>query len=202
MLTFMVLPDWLPWVAGTVALIGIVLAISAAFARKRTQALAEVALQSGFNFEGNNWNDPGKGDSLKTALFTKGRSRTFRNIMTGSSSGLPVSVFDYSYVVGHGRSQRTCAQTVAAFSGPGLRMPEFAMEPKGLMGKIGEAFTHKNINFDDHPEFSRNYQLRGPDQGSIRGLFNPALLAFLENLDRRKNWSTEGSADTLIIYHA
>ena len=202
MLTFVILPDWLPWVAGTVAVIVIVLAISAALARKRTQALTEVALQSGFNFEGNKWNDPGKGESLQTALFTKGRSRTFRNIMTGSSSGLPVSVLDYSYVVGYGRSQRTCAQTVAVFSGTGLHMPEFAMEPKGLMGKIGEAFTHKNITFDHYPEFSRNYQLRGPDQDRIRGLFNPALLSFLETLDRKKNWSLEGSADTLIIYHA
>jgi hypothetical protein len=202
MLTFMVVPDWLPWVVGTAALIGVILSISAAFARKRTQALTAVALQIGFNFEGNNWNDPGKGESLKTTLFTKGRSRTFRNIMSGSSGGFPVSVFDYSYVVGYGRSQRTCAQTIATFSKSGLQMPEFAMEPKGLMGKIGDAFTHKNINFESHPEFSRHYQLRGPDQEKTRALFSPGLLSFIENLDRKKNWSLEGSGDTLFIYRA
>jgi len=202
MLTFVFVPDWLPWVAGTVALIGVVLAISAFFARKRTQALAAIALQTGFNFEGNKWNDPAAGENLKTALFTKGRSHTFRNIMTGTSGGFPVSVFDYSYVVGYGRSQRTCAQTVAAFSKMGLQMPDFAMEPKGLMGKIGEVFTHKNINFEHCPEFSRNYQLRSSDQDRTRELFNPALLSFLESLDRKKNWSLEGSADRLIIYHA
>lgn len=202
MLIFLAVPDWVFWVGGTVVVIAIWMAIAAAFARKRTQALSATALQIGFTFEGNKWSDPGQSPQLKTTLFGKGSARTFRNIMTGSSSGLRVSLFDYSYVVGSGRNSHTYAQTVASFIKAGGALPEFEMEPKGILGKIGDALLHKNINFESHPEFSRRYQLRSPEQDRTRALFTPALLSFLESLDPKKNWSLEGLGETLIIYRS
>jgi hypothetical protein len=120
--------------------------------------------------------------------------------MTGSSSGLRVSLFDYSFVVGSGRNSHTYAQTVAIFSKSGTVLPEFEMRPEGIMQKIGEIFVHKNITFDSRPEFSRRYQLRSPETDKTRELFTPALLSFLEGLDPKKKWRLEAFAETLIVY--
>jgi hypothetical protein len=115
---------------------------------------------------------------------------------------MAVSLFDYSYVVSDGRNAKTHAQSVAAFSKIGVQIPDFAMGPKGIFGKITDVLSHKNINFESNPEFSRRYQVRGPEQERTRELFTPALLAFLESLDPKKNWSVEGAGDTIIVFRA
>ncbi len=200
MLAFMVVPEWVPFGAAGVVVIAIVIAISAARARKRTEALTRVAQEVGFSFEGNKWSDPGQSRDLKTTLFRKGNSRSFRNIMTGSSAGLPVTLFDYSFVVSSERSSHTTSQTVAAFSKRELLLPEFELEPAGIMKKIGDALLHKGIRFDSHPDFSHRYLLRGAEEERIRELFTPGLLSYLEGLDAQKKWRLEGTGQTLILY--
>lgn len=202
MLAFMVVPDWLPFAAGGVVVLAVLLAISAARARKRSEAISRIALEMGFSFEGNKWSNPEQGQNLKTALFQKGSARSFRNIMTGNSAGLPVSLFDYSFVTSDGKNSRTTAQTVAAFLKTGVTLPEFELAPAGIMQKIGDAIVHKNIRFDSHPDFSQRYQLRSPDQGRTRDLFTPGLLSRLESLDPQKKWRLEGMGPTLIVYRA
>jgi hypothetical protein len=132
----------------------------------------------------------------------KGSAKTFRNVMTGSSTGLHVSLFDYSYVVSDGRNSRTCAQTVASFSKTGVQLPEFQIGPKELLQKFGDALFHTNINFDSRADFSRRYQIRSPTQEKTRELFTGSLLSFLEGLDAKQEWRLEGSEETLIVYRA
>jgi hypothetical protein len=194
------LPDWAPWVIGVAALVAVWFTIQAVVARNRTKALTAVAPEIGFYFQGEDWNGPQQAPDLTAALFQKGRDGEFRNIMTGSAAGYRAALFDYSFTVGHGRGQRTYKQTVAAFSNKGAFLPQFALRTKGILQKIGNAFVHKDINFDSHPEFSRCYQLRGPDERQIRSVFTPQLLSFLEQVDRKKKWQLEGANDTLIVY--
>lgn len=199
MLTMLVVPDWLPLLGIGIVAIAIIVAISAYFSRKRTHAMNASALAMGFNFEGN---DKSKAPNLATTLFTKGSGKAFRNIMKRRSGGVDVTLFDYSYVTSDGRNAQTHAQTVASYSKPGLGMPQFELQPKGIMGKIVDALSHKNMNFDSHPEFSRRYQVRSPEQERARDLFTPALLSFLESLDPKSHWSLEGAEDTAIVFRA
>jgi hypothetical protein len=199
MLTILTVPDWLPLLGIGIVALAILAAISASFARKRAQAMSAAAIAIGFNFEGN---DKTKAPNLTTTLFTKGSGKTFRNIMTGTSGGAAVTLFDYSYVTSDGRNAQTHAQTVACFSKSELRMPAFEMQPKGIMGKIVDALSHKNMNFDSYPDFSRRYQVRSPEQERARELFTPAVLSFLESMDAKTNWSMEGSGDTVIVFRA
>jgi len=202
MLAVLLISDWLPWTAGGILVFSIWIAISAARARKRSQAFSASALEMGLAFEGGTWSDPRKAPHLNTTLFTKGSAKTFRNVMTGSSIGLHVGLFDYSYVVSDGRNSRTCAQTVASFSKTGMQLPEFQMGPKGLLQKFGDALFHANINFDSHADFSRRYQVRSFTQEKTRELFTGSLLSFLEGLDPKQEWRLEGSEETLIVYRA
>jgi hypothetical protein len=196
MLAVLLISDWLPWTAGGILVSSIWIAISAARARKRSRAFSASALEMGLAFEGGTWSDPRKAPHLNTTLFTKGSAKTFRNVMTGSSIGLHVSLFDYSYVVSDGRNSRTCAQTVASFSKTGMQLPEFQMGPKGLLQKFGDALFHANINFDSHADFSRRYQVRSFTQEKL------VSCSLAEGLDPKQEWRLEGSEETLIVYRA
>lgn len=53
--------------------------------------------------------------SANSVLWQRAQPK-YENIMTGDRAGLIVSLFDYSFTVGPGKSQQTCTQTVANFS--------------------------------------------------------------------------------------
>lgn len=192
--------DWLVWGGGIVAAVALVLGVNYYFAWKRTQALMAVAPEIGFQFEGKAWTDNTQAPKLVTALFGRGHSRKFRNVMTGSAAGMRASLFDYSYATGGGKYQHTHRQTVAAYQKSGLNLPAFEMQPAGMLAKIWNAMLHKNINFESHPDFSSRYQLRSPMADEVRTLFTPGLLSFLESLDTSRKWRLEGINDTLIVY--
>ncbi len=202
MLTFLVLPDWVPYVAAVVVIVGVIYAITAWFDRRRTETLTATSLQMGFLFVGKEWKDVPQPPQLQTALFHRGHSKRFRNIMTGSVAGLRAYLFDYKYTVGGGRSSRTYSQTVAAYGKTGIQLPTFNLRPQGLMHKLWDAMVHKDITFDSNPNFAQRYVLRSDEVERARTVFTPPLLSFLEALDPQKKWQMEGMGDTLIIYRA
>lgn len=165
--------------------------------RKRTEDLQAVALQIGFTFQGEDWSQLPK---LDTKLFSQGSYREFQNIMTGEWSGLKVNLFDYSYLVSSGKSSCTYTQTVAVFTQERW-LPLFELRPEGFFDKVGDVFTHEDIDFDSNPEFSRRYLLRGEVSEKVRALFTPALVAYFEEL-APEEWHVEGNGGALVIYHA
>ena len=82
-----------------------------ALSRKRTAALTTAAIAIGFTFAGET-----RAPYLQMALFGKGHSHKFENIMIGDRAGLMVRLFDYSFTEGGGKSQYTYTQTVATIS--------------------------------------------------------------------------------------
>lgn len=192
------LPDWLPISGGIVVVVAALLIAGFILERRRREALTALALEIGFQYLGKDWGN--EAPQLEAPLFRKGRNREFRNIMAGSASGFRAYLFDYQYVTGGGRSSQTHFQTVASFTKSGVVMPEFELQPEGVLQKIGDAFVHKDIDFDSHPEFSRRMQLRSPDEAKTRELFSPGLLSYLEGLDPAKKWRMEGIGSTLLLY--
>jgi hypothetical protein len=188
--------DPIVWVLAIAIVVVIAVAIySRAQARKRTIALASLAPTIGLIFEGESALD----NKFKTALFNRGYDRQFKNIMSGRFDGLDVGVFDYLFVTGSGKSRHTWNQTVVAFS-QDVWLPLFAICSEGFFDRIGDAFTHEDIDFDSHPKFSHRYLLRGSDEEKIRELFTPALLEFLENIPAQEKWHIEGDGKNLIFY--
>jgi hypothetical protein len=188
------------WFFG-IAFVVVVMIVSQIQARKRTDALRTVAQEIGFTFEGGNWSDQAQALQLGTALFDRGGGRQFKNIMIGASAGFKASLFDYSYTVRGVKRSHTYTQTVAAFS-QDLWIPLFEMRPEGFLDRVGDAFVHKDIDFESHRDFSRRYLLRGPDESRIRKLFSPGLLTFLEELPRDNEWHIEGADSTLFVYRS
>jgi hypothetical protein len=165
-------------------------------AKQRAADLTSVALTLGFNYLGG---DSSRVPQVSTALFHRGGSRRFRNVMDGTYAGYQASVFDYSYTVSTGKSSSTYTQTVAAFT-QDHSLPLFELRPQGFLDRITDALVHRDINFESHPEFSRRFVLKGEDEASVRALFTPALLSYFEMLPPDKKWHIEGSGFTLLFY--
>lgn len=186
--------DVIPFIifAGFLALMAVIITASIKYAKKRTRELTEVAQQIGFRFVGKNWSGPPLSSQPRISLLQRTRGR-FSNVMTGSSGGLQISLFDYTYPMG----KSSVTQTVATFF-QDLPLPPFALRPENFFDRIGDAIVHNDIDFDSNPEFSRRYLLKSPDEAGTRRLFTPSLLTYLEQF--QTNWCVEGTGQTLIVY--
>jgi len=186
--------DVLPFIflAGFLALVAVIITVSVLYAKKRTRELTAAAQQIGFTFVGKNWSGPTLLPQPKILLLQRTRGR-FSNVMTGSSGGLQISLFDCSYQAG----KSSITQTVAAFS-QDQPLPPFALRPENFFDRIGDALVHNDIDFDSNPEFSKRYLLKSPDEAATRRLFTPSLLTYLEQF--QSNWCIEGNGPTLIVY--
>lgn len=166
--------------------------------KKRTAALADVALRLGFNFEEKVSNE--EAVTLGSFhLFKVGRSRKGKNLMRGKSNGAEAIVLDYQYTIGSGKSSHTYSQTVVIYPGSAgaAALPDFTLGPEHWWDKVGEVFGHRDINFESSEEFSKHYLLKGPDEAAIRTLFGAEPLGFFA---QHQGWSVEAAGGSLVIY--
>ena len=167
--------------------------------KKRTAALADVALRLGFSFEGKVSNE--EAATLGSFhLFKVGRSRKGKNLMRGKSNGAEAIVLDYQYTIGSGKSSHTYSQTVVIYaaSAGAAALPDFTLGPEHWWDKVGEVFGHRDINFESSEEFSKHYLLKGPDEAAIRTLFGAEPLGYFA---QHQGWSVEAAGGSLVIYH-
>jgi hypothetical protein len=71
------------------------------------------------------------------------------------------------------------------------------LSPESLFHKIAGAFGYQDIDFHTHPDFSRQYLLRSPDEKAVREFFNYELLEFFE---KHKKISVESVENEFIYY--
>jgi hypothetical protein len=166
--------------------------------KQRQKALQRLAESMSFSFSE-------KGDGSEMAamagfhLFSQGYSRRVSNVLSGKFNDIPVTLMDYQYTTGGGKSSHTWKQTVLALESDKLLLPRFVLRPENLFDKIGSAFGHKDINFEAAPSFSKRYSLRGEDEESVRKLFNDWVFDYYE---QHPGLSTEGDGRKLIYYRA
>ena len=146
--------------------------------KKRREALGAFAESNGFTYaeKVDSPDDVGLPD---IELFGRGRRRRWTNVMAGEVQGTAVRVLDYRYTTGSGKNSSTTQQTVVAVEAGGAGgagLPNFTLAREHFFHKIGQAFGYQDIDFDEFPEFSKKYLLRGADEAAIRGLFNARLI--------------------------
>ncbi len=88
-------------------------------------------------------------------------------------------------------------QSVLCFQFEGAKLPCFLLQPQNIWDKIGAYFGYQDINFDDYPDFSDYYLLRGTDETLIRRLFTNEVIQFYE---KRPGLNTESAGNTLLYY--
>jgi hypothetical protein len=183
--------------AGIVAVVGIIIWGAWFYEKKRSEALEHVAEALHFSFKRKCYDTLIRENFFD--LFNKGRAKKLSNQMTGSSGDMNISIADYKYTVGSGKNSTTYSQTILIIQSAQLHLPPFTLCPENIFHKIGGMFGYKDIDFTSHPKFSKQYLLRGSDEGSIREMFNEDVLYFFE---KAKGLSVEGKDDRFIYYKA
>ncbi|MEO2016513.1 MAG: hypothetical protein ABGZ53_19315 [Fuerstiella sp.] len=164
-------------IAGVIALVaGIILTVRH-FEKKRTAALDVIAAEIGLAFSA------AQDDELLArvqvfSLFNKGHSRKMRNVMKAETDSATLAIFDYQYTTGSGKHQQCHSQTVVSMESNSLSLPNFTLWPEGLLAKLGAMMGAQDIDFDEHPEFSKSFVLKGDDVPAIRDFFDVEKLDF------------------------
>lgn len=132
-------------------------------------------------------------------LCSKGGRKRIKNMMTRTDNMLDnkISIFDYQFTVRTGKSARTFKQTVLFIQSKQLGLPQFSMKPENFLHTIGGWLGFEDIDFEDYPEFSDNYYLKGDDEEYIRYSLNEQ---FLKYFTIEKDWSLEGVNYYMLFY--
>lgn len=180
--------------------IGVIAAIiwlSVLYSKKRKEELALVAKEMGFTYTSKSSSQiPNILGDLK--LFKMGHYRRARDILEGTFGDTHWKIFNYSYTTGNGDDEMTFSQAVAYAELKEVALPEFFLSQENFFHKIGQAFGYKDINFPSHPDFSKRYLLRGPDEEKIRRIFNGSVLDFFEQ--EKDIFSVEAIDNRIVIY--
>ena len=133
-------------------------------------------------------------------LFSTGRGRKFKNIMVADTPEARIGIFDYQYTTGSGKHARTHTQTVAVIESSDLNIPEFSLRPEvSFFDTIGNLIGFQDIDFADHPAFSRSFVLKSPDELATRELLDESLLDFFSE---RPKISLEAQSGAVIYFRA
>ena len=165
-------------IIGLLAVLGLIAAIilgTRYYERKRTEAMAAAAAEIGLEFSA--LQDDALLETLQVfPLFTQGHSRKMRNLMVAETDLATLTIFDYRYVTGGGQHSTTHQQSVILMQSDSLELPRFRLKPEGFFDKIGAAIGFQDIDFDENPEFSKAFALKGDDEEAIRTFFDSKML--------------------------
>lgn len=119
------------------------------------------------------------------------------NILSKYSELAKYEVSDITLSEGAMQAQNDTVITALFVSEVQGTIPDFALEPEGLWSKLSEMSGGKDIDFKDHPEFSKHYYLRGDNEVAIRNFFNESIIKFLEE---HEEIHVECHRNKLLIY--
>jgi len=165
--------------------------------QKRTASIETTAKMLGFTFSKDTVHTCSIA-SLPFKLFTTGHSKRIKNVIEQKGNDLSIAHFDYSYSIGTGKNKTSHNQTVTVFQSHKLKLPSFFMGPESFFHRIGDVFGLKDIDFDDQPEFSKSYLLKGNDETAIRSFFDLPLLRFFKN---KPGLTIETNNNSLVVYN-
>lgn len=118
-------------------------------------------------------------------LFKRERSRWFRkgkvtNVMRGMAGDTEVYMFDYTYVVQAGNTPKRITQTVFFANDKSWFLPDFQLRPENWWLKLKSMLgMESDIKFEDNPEFSEKFWVKGELEKLVQQQFTPSLQGFL-----------------------
>ncbi len=119
------------------------------------------------------------------------------NILSQYTDYGKIEISDIQVIHGAGTAQQDSIMTVFHVSDLHFSIPNFALEPERLWTKFFEHTFGKDIDFRDHPDFSKKYYLRADDENTVRGFFRGNIIAFLES---KPDMHIESQRGKLLIY--
>ncbi|MBP5470255.1 MAG: hypothetical protein J6Z11_13535, partial [Candidatus Riflebacteria bacterium] len=101
-------------------------------------------------------------------LREKGERNKRIMVMSGVRSDYTFYVFEYYYESGSGKSRTEGTDTLCVIKKEGLMMPQFFVRTERLiLDSLGKMLGEQDINFEEDPEFSRGFILRGKKEKKV-----------------------------------
>ncbi|MEM6469521.1 MAG: hypothetical protein AAF802_08105 [Planctomycetota bacterium] len=178
-----------------VLIIGIIVFVALAD-KKRDEALRSIAedLRLSFNKK---TDDRLLSVMQRFKLFNRGRGRKMKNVMQADTEAARLSIFDYQYTTGGGKSSQTHRFTLVSMEADELQIPSFQLRPEGFFDRIGSMFGGQDIDFKDDQAFSDAFVLSGNNEQKIRDFMTSELR---ELLLRHKDCYVECDQGVFIFY--
>jgi hypothetical protein len=162
----------------------------------RRKALERVARRLGMSFSAE-LPEGIRSRLLQAGFFQRSGARFYNSMFKRLNDGTEIAIFDYSWKAS--RRRREYYFSVFWAYCEDLRLPHFRLHPEvPLFHDVAKAFGMQDINFENHPDFSRRYLLRGEDEAKIRLRFHPRfpqLLGAASSL-----LCAEGSGPQLVVW--
>ncbi|HQX44735.1 MAG: hypothetical protein IPP06_15945 [Saprospiraceae bacterium] len=130
-------------------------------------------------------------------LFKQGTQRKIKNLIIDREMDPEHFMFDYDYTISTGKSSHTYSQSVQFFDSKALSLPQFRLKPENFFDVLIEWFGFKDIDFNTHPEFSKEFKLTGEFESVIRYYFDSDILNLIE---QQKEFNMEGMNFYLVIH--
>ncbi len=172
--------------------------------RERRRVVSTVGSRMGFEFQprGSVPSDLGR-----LRMFRRGPRGKVTNVLHAHRGTADVMFFDFSWGSagsGEGGGQ-IFSQTVAAFHTAGGALPNFALEPGGLLSRLPGWAAHilgHMVTFDSNPAFSRHYTVQTLDrnEAAVQKALTPPFQSILTSVDTDHQWSVEGAGAWFVIY--
>ena len=121
------------------------------------------------------------------SLLERGHSRRCGCLIRGTVDGLPVSLFDYRYVTGHGKNRTTHHHAVALLTLP-FPVRALRIRPEHALDKVGEFLGADDIDFES-AEFSRRFHVSADDRKWAYDVIDGRMMEYL--LAASGGWSLE-----------
>ena len=161
---------------GFIAIIAVLAVIGYISARKRREAMANLATKLGMSFAPNkNW-DMARRYSFLDKLRV-GSNRYAFNILSGNYQGYDVTIFDYHYRTGSGKSAQDHYISFFILHLP-VSFPELVIGPEGIFSKMAQALGYDDIDFESY-EFSRKFCVRSRDKKFAYDVCNARMIEYL-----------------------
>jgi hypothetical protein len=136
-----------------------------------------------------------------TSCYRSFGNTPIRNVLRREANGREITIFDYRMRKQHSDDSPT-TMTLLLLESEELDLPAFVARPESLFQKLGSVLGGADINFPEHPEFSRKYLLRGEDEEQIRQLMTDEVIRAFERHTGIgiTGISVEGRGRRLLVY--
>ena len=119
------------------------------------------------------------------------------NILTRYDAEERIDVSDLTLTAGAMHDKEDILVTVVHVSEVDHHIPDFALEPEGLISKFSELVGGKDIDYNEYPIFSKKYYLRSNFEKETHDFFSEPIIRFLEN---REEMHIECHKNKLLFY--
>jgi hypothetical protein len=188
-----------------IALSVLIVIVWAAYAynKRRAEAFRAFALRRGLSFSGLAAIDIERSFEI-FRLFSEGFEKKAANFISGEAGGVQIFIFDYSYkyIIRTGdvrQTPQTQSQTVLILRSDRLDLPQFQLYPRNILNKVFSALEKKDIDLQEHSEFSNAYVLKADNKNDIQKVFGDQALSYL---GKHTGSAIEGNGNTLIFYRS